>query len=170
MVESSLVLVSVPIGNSQDITERANETLASAQVIVAEDTRVLKELLQSLNINYSDKNIFSFHDHSGDQGIKGILSLIQKGQSVVYVSDAGSPIISDPAYPLIRAVLEADLNLVSIPGVSSLLVALELSGLPASPFSFIGFLPREKIDLRKRLDTLNEGMTYIFFEAPHRIE
>lgn len=135
----------------------------------AEDTRVFKKLLESLEIDYSQKVIDSFHDHSEGK-IHSIVEKIQSGTDVYLVSDAGSPVISDPAFPLIRRVKELGLPVKTSPGVNSVVTALELSGLPPHPFHFWGFLPRtanEKKSLFGELAAI-QG-THIFFESPHRI-
>lgn len=167
---SGLVLISLPIGNSDDITLRALKVLKEETHFYAEDTRVFKELLQALNISLENKVIESFHDHAQDK-VERIVQKIKGGQKICLVSDAGSPVISDPAYPLIRKVVDEGLELMTVPGVSSVVVGLELSGLPPHPFTFHGFLGRsegEKKEFFMKLAAL--GGTHLFFESPHRIE
>jgi 16S rRNA (cytidine1402-2'-O)-methyltransferase len=139
---SILTLVTVPIGNIEDITKRGSKKIIESDCILAEDSRVLRKLLGHLGIN-SSKNIISYHEHSDDRKLQQIMDILDSGENITLVSDAGSPIISDPAYPLIKAILKSDHQLMTCPGVSSLITALELSGLPANPFCFNGFFPRE---------------------------
>ena len=166
---SGLTLIGLPIGNYQDITLRALETLKRGKYFYAEDTRVFKSLLEHFEINYSDKFIDSFHDHS-ESKIKVIIEHIKNGIEIFLVSDAGSPIISDPAFPLVKRVREENLVVKTIPGITSVLTALELSALPPHPFHFWGFIARtrgEKINFFNSA-TVIKG-THLFFESPHRI-
>ena len=128
----SLKLITVPIGNIQDITERAKNSFIQGNLIFAEDTRNTKKLFKFLNIDTSMKEFFSFHEHS-NQDIEKYVRMIQD-KDAIFVSDAGSPILSDPAYPLIKACLKCDIEIISNPGVSSVVTALELSGLPSNTF------------------------------------
>lgn len=164
-----LVLLSTPIGNLDDISFRAKETLTTAKYVVAEDTRVYADLMRLLNLPSNDVQVCALHDHN-QESLKRPLEWLALGHQVVMVSDAGSPIVSDPAYPLVQAVLEAGFKLETCPGVSAPLVALELSGLPPHPFTFHGFLPREN---GKRQSFFEHAQaiagTHIMFEAPHRI-
>ena len=166
---SGLTLVGLPIGNYQDITLRALEALKSGKYFFAEDTRVFKSLLEHFEISYADKFIDSFHDHSGGK-IENIVDLMKNGQEIYLVSDAGSPIISDPAFPLVKRVREENLSINTIPGITSVVTALELSGLPPHPFHFWGFIARtknEKINIFNSLTSIKG--THLFFESPHRI-
>ncbi|MBC7430033.1 MAG: 16S rRNA (cytidine(1402)-2'-O)-methyltransferase [Bacteriovorax sp.] len=166
---SEIILVTLPIGNTGDITLRALDALKTGKTFYAEDTRVFKELLNSLGINYQDKFIDSFHDQSVGK-IEVILSKIKNGESVYLVSDAGSPMVSDPAYPLLKKLLEEDIVIKTLPGVTAVITALELSALPPHPFHFWGFIARgkgEKKDFFKNLKCTSG--THIFFESPHRI-
>ena len=166
---SSLTLISLPIGNLKDITLRAIEVLNSGDCFYAEDTRVFKKLLQSLEIDYSSKFIDSFHEHSEGK-IIGIVEKIKAGVNVYLVSDAGSPVISDPAYPLLKKMREEGIEIKTIPGVTSVITALELSGLPPRPFHFWGFISRSKNERRDFFNELSlRPGTHIFFESPHRI-
>lgn len=167
---NGLTLVTVPIGNFDDITIRSRLNLQRANTIVAEDTRVVKQLLQALEISYSDKNILSFHEHSTPAALGKILSLMQTEQ-VVYVSDAGSPALSDPALPLVKLCLENGLELQSAPGVSSVIAAIELSALPCTPFHFHGFLARDNSKRQEFAQTVSEHYgLHIFFEGVSRVE
>lgn len=166
---SDLVLITLPIGNVKDITLRALETLKQEQVFFAEDTRVFKQYLDSQGISLEHKKIDSFHDQSVGK-IELIISLLKSGQKVCLVSDAGSPVISDPAYPLLKRCLEEKIEIKTIPGVTSVITALELSALPPHPFHFWGFLGRttgERMEFFTELKSIYG--THIFFESPHRI-
>ncbi len=166
---SELTLVTLPIGNIGDITLRALEALKTGQIFYAEDTRVFKQLLGNLGISLQDKFIDSFHDKSVGK-VEVIIERIKNGESVYLVSDAGSPMVSDPAYPLLKKLIDESITIKTLPGVTAVVTALELSGLPPHPFHFWGFISRtknEKKDFFKEL----EGVpgTHIFFESPHRI-
>jgi 16S rRNA (cytidine1402-2'-O)-methyltransferase len=166
---SSLTLVSLPIGNIKDITLRAIETLKSGENFYAEDTRVFKNLLNALEIDFSNKFIDSFHEHSEGK-IKSIIEKIKSGMTIYLVSDAGSPMISDPAFPLLKKIREEGLLIKTIPGVTSVVTALELSGLPPRPFHFWGFISRSKNERKEFFLELGKIYgTHIFFESPHRI-
>jgi 16S rRNA (cytidine1402-2'-O)-methyltransferase len=166
---SELVLVTLPIGNLGDITLRALEALKSGKTFYAEDTRVFKELLKGLGIDYNNKFIDSFHDQSVGK-IEQVVARIKEGEVVYLVSDAGSPMVSDPAYPLIKKLLEENISVKTLPGVTAVVTALELSSLPPHPFHFWGFIGRgksEKKDFFKDLGTVSG--THVFFESPHRV-
>lgn len=166
---SELTLVTLPIGNQQDITQRALHALTHGRVFYAEDTRVFKELLGALGISLQDKFIDSFHDQSVGK-VEIILEKIKAGENVYLVSDAGSPVVSDPAYPLLKRAKEEGISIKTLPGVTAVITALELSALPPHPFHFWGFIARgkgEKIDFFKELGQIVG--THLFFESPHRI-
>ena len=163
-----IILLNTPIGNLGDLTPRVLEALKSGHLFAAEDTRVFKDLLGHLGISIAGKKILSLHDQSEGTQVIRLLELARH-EDLYVTSDAGSPVISDPAYPLITAALKEGFKLESFSGVSSPVMALELSGLPPMPFHFHGFLPREKGKKNKAFDSLNHG-TNIFFEAPTRIE
>jgi 16S rRNA (cytidine1402-2'-O)-methyltransferase len=166
---SSLTLITLPIGNIKDITVRALETLRMGEHFYAEDTRVFKNLLGALEIDFGGKQIDSFHEHSEGK-IKNILEKIKSGINVYLVSDAGSPMISDPAFPLLKKMREEDIEIKTIPGVTSVVTALELSGLPPQPFHFWGFISRSKNERKEFFIELSSiPGTHIFFESPHRI-
>ncbi len=163
-----IILLNTPIGNLSDLTPRVREALEKGDVFAAEDTRVFKDLLNHLGISVAGKRVLSLHDQSEGRDIEKVLELAANGD--VYVaSEAGSPIISDPAYPLVCAAYEKGIEVESYSGVSSPIMALELSGLPPLPFQFHGFLPRESGKRQKIFEGLGGG-THIFFEAPTRIE
>jgi len=164
---AKLILVTLPIGNLEDMTVRAKNALENGKYFFAEDTRTFRSFLSLLGINSSGLQIFSFHDNQKIDRTKKVLEILESGEDAYIVSEAGSPIISDPAYPLIKFVLEQGFEIDTVPGVSSVLVALELSGLPPYPFTFHGFVPRDKrADFFK---SLGSG-THIFFESPVRCE
>lgn len=167
---TKLLLVGLPIGHPQDITQRAYQALEQAPYILAEDTRNLVKLLRHYGIATEQKKIDSFHDHSEGK-LEGILAQIKNFGQVVLVSDAGSPIVSDPAYPLVKAALEHGVEVDSYSGVSSVIMALELSGLPPHPFHFYGFAPREESKRRQSFEKVSSiSGQHIFFESPHRLE
>lgn len=167
---SKLVLITLPIGNSEDITKRALETLKEENHFLAEDTRNLSKLLNHYGIDSKSKNIDSFHDHSEDK-IARIVDKVKRGQRLCIVSDAGSPVISDPAFPLIRVCLQEGVKIEAISGISAVTCALELSGLPPHPFHFHGFLPKDSKGRREYFtEQLSQVGTHIFFESPYRME
>lgn len=163
-----IILLNTPIGNMSDITDRVKETLSTGTVFAVEDTRSFKELLNHLGISLEGKNIFSFHDQSEASQLDYMIER-NKGSTLYVASEAGSPIVSDPAYPLIKAALAAGYEIDTYSGISSVIVALELSGLPPIPFAFDGFLPRENGKKKEVIMNLSYG-THFFFEAPTRIE
>jgi 16S rRNA (cytidine1402-2'-O)-methyltransferase len=163
----TLYLVATPIGNVEDLSPRARHILAEAGVVAAEDTRHTRGLLQRFGI---DRALVSYHDHNKDARTPELIDRLREGLSVAVVSDAGSPGISDPAFTLVRAAVREDLRVVPIPGPSSVLCALEVSGLPTDRFAFEGFLPRKPGRRRSRIRELREDpRTLIFFESPHRL-
>lgn len=165
-----VTLISTPIGNLDDISSRAIDAFKNSDLILCEDTRVTRSLISKLDIGECKNSEFiSFNDHSADK-IPFIIEKIKNSRFPVLVSDAGSPVISDPAYPLLKACLEEEIEIDTCPGVSSVTVALELSGLPSTPYSFHGFLPRSKGDVLKALKSHESlGHTHVYFESPHRI-
>jgi 16S rRNA (cytidine1402-2'-O)-methyltransferase len=168
---SGLRLVTTPIGNLGDITLRAEKALREGKNFLCEDTRNTKNLLSLLGISIDGKSFFSFHDHSTQDETEKILSELKKGNEYVLVSDAGSPMISDPAYPLVKRAIEEGIEIDSCPGVSAVLLALELSGLPSSPFTFHGFLGRDKKDRQLFYQKIYlEKATHVFFEGASRVE
>ncbi|MBY0414421.1 MAG: 16S rRNA (cytidine(1402)-2'-O)-methyltransferase [Bdellovibrionales bacterium] len=166
---SELTLVTLPIGNMGDITLRALEALKVGKVFYAEDTRVFKEVLKNLGIEYGDKFIDSFHDQSVGK-VEQIVAKILGGEKVYLVSDAGSPMVSDPAYPLLKRLLDEKIPVKTLPGVTAVVTALELSSLPPHPFHFWGFIGRTKGEKRDFFTDLGAiSGTHIFFESPHRV-
>ena len=161
-----LNVVSTPIGNLEDISTRAIATLTNSDIIVAEDTRHTKKLLNHYNISAF---IISYFEHNKHQQIPKILNFLKEGKNVSLVSDAGTPGISDPAYRLVRQAINENIKIQSVPGASSVLAALIPSGLPTDRFIFEGFLPPKK-GRKKILDDLSKfDGTVIFFENPKRL-
>jgi 16S rRNA (cytidine1402-2'-O)-methyltransferase len=163
----TLYLVATPIGNVEDLSPRARHILAEAGIVAAEDTRHTRGLLARFGI---ERALVSYHDHNKDARTPELVERLREGASVAVVSDAGSPGISDPAFTLVRAAVRENLRVVPIPGPSSVLCALEVSGLPTDRFAFEGFLPRKPGRRRTRIRELREDpRTLIFFESPHRL-
>ncbi|GAA3057572.1 16S rRNA (cytidine(1402)-2'-O)-methyltransferase [Rhizobium viscosum] len=166
-LEPALYLVATPIGNLGDITLRALETLAGADVLACEDTRVTRVLLDRYGIQ---NRPFAYHEHNADEAGPRLLQALDAGKSVALVSDAGTPLVSDPGYRLAQQAIEAGYRVIPIPGASAPLAALVGSGLPNEAFLFAGFLPTKDKARRDRLaEFANAPATLIFFESPHRI-
>ena len=163
-----IILLNTPIGNLGDLTPRVLGALQEGDTFAVEDTRVFKELLNHLGISINGKKIYSLHDQSESNQIEKLIE-VAKSHHLYVASEAGSPIVSDPAYPLIVAAYDVGIEIESYSGISSPIMALELSGLPPIPFHFHGFLPREGAKKSKAWSELQYG-THIFFEAPTRIE
>ena len=167
-IPGTLYLVGTPIGNVEDLSPRARKILGAVDLIAAEDTRHTRALLTRFDIH---RPLVSYHDHNKESRTPELVSRLLEGASVAIVSDAGSPGISDPAFSLVRAAVLADAPVVPIPGPSSALCALEVSGLPTDRFAFEGFLPRRSGRRRARIEELRgEPRTIIFFESPHRLK
>ncbi len=166
---SGLFLVTTPIGNNSDFTPRAIEYLNSAKIIFCEDTRVFRALAKACEIDLENKYINSFHDHSGESKLKAVIESATT-ENCAFVSDAGSPLISDPAFPLVKLAISEGISLHSSGGISSPVVALELSGLPPTPFHFHGFLARDQSKKKRDLETVGSVYgTHIFFEGVSRV-
>ncbi len=162
-----LYLVATPIGNLEDITVRASRILSEVSAIACEDTRESHKLLDHLGIR---KPLLSCHEHNERARTEELVARLQHGESIALISDAGSPLVSDPGYRLVEAALEAGLTVVPIPGPSALITALTASGLATDAFYFGGFLPPKTNQRRKILESLAElDATLIFYESPHRI-
>ncbi|RRZ88508.1 16S rRNA (cytidine(1402)-2'-O)-methyltransferase [Erwinia sp. 198] len=164
---STLYIVPTPIGNLGDITQRALSVLASVDLIAAEDTRHTGLLLQHFAIN---ARLFALHDHNEQQKAETLLAKLRDGQSIALVSDAGTPLINDPGYHLVRLCREAGVNVVPLPGACAAITALSAAGLPSDRFCYEGFLPAKS---KGRCDTLRaleqESRTLIFYESTHRL-
>lgn len=166
-MSAKLYIVATPIGNLDDITQRAIEVLKNVDFIAAEDTRHTKRLCNHLNITTP---LVAFHDYSSDGAVNKLLERINNGESCALVSDAGTPLISDPGYILVKRCHVENISVVPIPGACAAIAALSASGLPSDRFSFEGFLPSksgQRINILQKL--IDERRTMIFYEAPHRI-
>jgi 16S rRNA (cytidine1402-2'-O)-methyltransferase len=162
----TLYVVSTPIGNLDDITYRAIKILSSVDVIAAEDTRTSKILLNHYNIS---KPMLSYHSYNEQRRTPELISRLLEGQSVALITDAGTPGISDPAFVILKSAVENSIPIIPIPGASSVLAALVVSGLPFDRFVFEGFLPQKK-GRKSKLESLKEETrTIVLFESPHRI-
>ncbi|WP_404289604.1 16S rRNA (cytidine(1402)-2'-O)-methyltransferase [Glutamicibacter arilaitensis] len=167
--EGVIVLGATPIGNLSDASPRLREMMESADVIAAEDTRNFHHLAHALGIKPAGR-VMSLHEHNEAHKLGEVIELAREGATVLVVSDAGMPAVSDPGYPLVAAAMEEGIRVTAVPGPSAVLTALALSGLPTGRFTFEGFLPRKTGERRKRLNALlHEERTMVFFEAPHRV-
>lgn len=167
IVEGTLYVVATPIGNLGDMSARALEILSGVDVIAAEDTRHSRQLLRHFGI---DRPLVALHEHNERAQAEQLIGRLRAAQSLALVSDAGTPIVSDPGYHLVRAAHEAGCRVVSIPGPSAVSAALSISGQSAERFVFEGFLPARPAARLQRLESLrHEGRTLVFFEAPHRV-
>ncbi len=166
-MKGKLYLVATPIGNLEDITLRAIRILKEVDIIVAEDTRQTLKLLNHLDIQ---KHLISYHRHSDEQKQNSIIDEINEGKNIALVSDAGTPVISDPGEEIVKKALEENIEIVPIPGPCALITALIASGIDAKEFSFFGFLPMNKKLRNKKLDEIkNSKNTVILYEAPHKL-
>jgi len=162
-----LYLVATPIGNLEDITYRAVRVLGEAEVIACEDTRQTRKLLEHYGIH---KATVSYHEHNEAQRTEELAARLRAGAVIALVSDAGTPLVSDPGYRLVRAALRDGIPVQPVPGASAALAALSASGLPTDAFHFGGFLPVKPGQRAKALEALGrEQATLVFYEAPHRI-
>ena len=169
-MNNGLYVVATPIGNLDDISKRALEVLTQADVIACEDTRVTRKLFTLLSLD-ANKPFITYQDHNEEQQAQKLIDLINEGKSLALVSDAGSPLISDPGYKLVRKCREQSVKVWTVPGCCAVISALQLSGLPTNRFMFAGFIPnKEKAreDLFKELCEINS--TLVFYETAQRIE
>jgi len=163
----TLFLVATPIGNLEDITRRALRVLGEVSLVAAEDTRHTRRLLEHYGLSVPVTSLF---EHNERARIPGLLRRLHGGESVALVTDAGSPGVSDPGFPLVRAAVAEGLRVESVPGPSAVIAALQVSGLPTDAFTFVGFLPVKGGARRRRLEELSERReTLVAFESPHRI-
>ena len=168
-MKTGLYIVATPIGNLQDMSPRGIETLSAADIIACEDTRITKKLFSLLGISIKKKFI-TLHDHNEHEHAQMLIDAVKEGLSVALVSDAGSPLISDPGYKLIRACREEGIDVYTIPGCCALICALQLSGLPTNRFMFAGFIPNKDKARRELFDGLkNLDATLVFYETAPRI-
>jgi 16S rRNA (cytidine1402-2'-O)-methyltransferase len=172
LTAAALVLVSTPIGNLKDFSPRAQEALAAADAILCEDTRTSSVLLRAYDIR---TKLIALHEHNEEARIPQLLAAMRDGAHYALISDAGTPLVSDPGYRLVRAAIEAGLPVSGIPGPNAAVLALTLSGLPPQPVLFVGFLPPKAGPRRAALERLRNAeaaglsATLVFYEAPHRL-
>ncbi len=167
---AGLYFVGVPIGTARDITLRALDVLASADVLAAEDTRSLRKLMDIHGVPLCDRRIVALHDHSGDGVAARLVAAVKEGRSVAYASEAGMPLIADPGFELSRLAVKEDINLTCAPGPSAVLTALALGGLPTDAFFFAGFLPNSMAARSTALEKLKDvAGTLVFYESPKRL-
>jgi 16S rRNA (cytidine1402-2'-O)-methyltransferase len=167
-MSGTLFVVATPIGNLEDLSPRARQTLADVDLIAAEDTRHTGRLLSHFGV---ETRLLALHDHNERDRAEMVIRELAKGRSVALVSDAGTPLISDPGYRLVKAAHEAGINVSPIPGPSAMIAALSVAGLATDRFCFEGFLPAKKKGRRDALAGLaNETRTMVFYESVHRIE
>jgi 16S rRNA (cytidine1402-2'-O)-methyltransferase len=166
-VRGKLFVVGTPIGNLDDLSPRAREVLAAANVIAAEDTRHTRGLLSRIGV---EARLIAYHEHNEDERVDELLERLASGAHVALVSDAGTPLISDPGWRLVNAARAAGFDVVPVPGPSAAVVALSAAGLPTDRFIFEGFLPRREAARAERLRELkHERRTLVFYEAVHRV-
>lgn len=164
----TLYIVATPIGNLEDITLRALRVLKDADLIACEDTRHTRKLLAHYQITTPT---ISYHDHNERERALDLVKKLEDGQNIAVVSDAGTPLISDPGFRIVREAIGRSITVVPIPGPSALIAALSAAGLPEREFTFVGFLPARRTARRARLAELaGVSSTLIFYEAPHRIK
>ena len=164
----TLFVVATPIGNLGDLSPRALDTLKAVAAICAEDTRHTRQLLAHFGV---EKPLFALHEHNEGEAAAAVVARLVAGESLALVSDAGTPLVSDPGFRLVRAAREAGIAVSPVPGASALIAALSVAGLPSDRFVFEGFLPAKGGARRERLQALaSEPRTLIFYESAHRIE
>ena len=162
-----LFIVPTPIGNLEDITQRAIRVLAEVDLIAAEDTRHSQKLLQHLSIK---QRLVSLHDHNEEQRARQLIEKLNQGMDVALISDAGTPLISDPGYGLVNQCRQQNIEVIPLPGPCAAITALSAAGLPTDKFTFAGFLPvKEKAKLDALADLSSAAQTYVFYEAPRRV-
>lgn len=166
-MSGTLFIVATPIGNLEDLSPRARQTLADVDLIAAEDTRRTRRLLSHFGIKAT---LFALHEHNESVAARGLLDKLTAGMSVALVSDAGTPLISDPGFFLVRAAHAAGIRVEPVPGASALTAALSVSGLPTDRFAFEGFLPAKPKARRDRISSLgSEPRTIVFYASVHRL-
>ncbi|MDX1738240.1 MAG: 16S rRNA (cytidine(1402)-2'-O)-methyltransferase, partial [Alphaproteobacteria bacterium] len=166
-IKPGLYIVATPIGNLRDITLRALDIFEAADIVLCEDTRITKRLLNAYGIQ---KQLLAYHDHNADKMRPKVIEELQAGKIIAQASDAGTPLISDPGYKLVRDCLDNNFDVYPIPGASAPLTALAAAGLPSDKFMFIGFLPTKKMARISHLRENNpENTTLICFESPKRL-
>lgn len=169
-LSAGLYFVATPIGSARDITLRALDILASADVIAAEDTRTAKKIMDIHGVTVKDRAFVAFHDHSTDKVVDRLVAAMKDGKSVACVSEAGTPLIADPGYELGVAAVAAGVDVTTAPGASALLAALTVSALPTDRFAFVGFLPAAQTARRTQIADLRAlDFTLVFYESPKRL-
>lgn len=169
-LSAGLYFVATPIGTARDITLRALDILASADVLVAEDTRTLRKLMEIHGVPLGARRVLAYHDHSGAGIVTKLVAAMQGGQSVAYVSEAGTPLVADPGYELGVAAIDAGIAVQAAPGASAVLAALTVSGLATDRFAFVGFLPAAKSQRETEIAALRDvPFTLVFYESPKRV-
>ena len=169
-LEAGLYFVATPIGTARDITLRALDILASADVLAAEDTRSMRRLMDIHGIALGDRPLISYHDHNGARARPKLMQFLAQGRSVAYASEAGTPLIADPGYDLSKEAAEAGYLVTSAPGPTAIATALTLAGLPTDKFLFAGFLPNSKSARISAIEALREvPATLVFYESPKRV-
>lgn len=163
----TLYIIATPIGNLDDFSQRAVETLKAADVVASEDTRIAHKLLGKFGIQAS---LISFFEHNEEKRIPELITQLEGGKTVALISDAGTPLISDPGYRLVREAAARDIRIVPVPGPSAVMAALSVAGLPTDRFTFVGFLARKPGKRKKDLTQLAElAHTLVIFESPYRL-
>jgi 16S rRNA (cytidine1402-2'-O)-methyltransferase len=169
-LSAGLYFVATPIGSARDMTLRGLDILASADLIAAEDTRTARKLMEIHGVPLNGRKVVAFHDHSGESAVARLVSDIQGGKSVAYVSEAGTPLVADPGYELGVAAIAEGLFVTTAPGASAVLAALTVSGLPTDRFAFVGFLPAAKQQRETEIAALRDvPFTLVFYESPKRV-
>ncbi len=169
-VSAGLYFVATPIGSARDMTLRALDLLAAADVIAAEDTRTARKLMEIHGVPLGQRQIVAYHDHSGPAVRDRLVAEIAAGRSVAYVSEAGTPLVADPGYALGRAAIAAGLPVTAAPGASAVLAALTVSGLPTDRFLFLGFLPAARTQRETEIAALRDmPFTMVLYESPKRV-
>lgn len=167
----ALFLVATPIGNLGDLSPRARDTLRDAELLLAEDTRHTSQLLHACGVERPPGSVESLHEHNERSRVAGLLERLRAGSSIALVSDAGTPLMSDPGALLVNAAIEAGIEIVAVPGPCAVIAALCVAGLPADRFAFEGFLPAKHAARLEALQQLaRETRTLVFYEAPHRLQ
>jgi len=169
-LEAGLHFVATPIGAARDITLRALDILAKADVLAAEDTRTLRHLMEIHGVALGARRIVAYHDHNGERVRPLLLARLAEGKSVAYASEAGTPLVADPGFPLAREAIAAGHAVRAAPGPSALLAALTVAGLPTDQFHFAGFLPATRAARRRAIAALRQVPgTLVFYESPKRV-
>lgn len=170
-IAPGLHLIATPIGAARDITLRALDILAAADVLAAEDTRTLRHLMEIHGIPVAGRPMVAYHDHNGAAVRPRLIAALQEGKSVVYASEAGTPLVADPGFQLARAVIAEGLTVLAAPGPSAVLCALTVSGIPSDRFTFLGFLPNKSAARKTVLREVKDWQSsLIIYESPHRVE